>query len=573
MTRSVFLLVTLLALPGIGVAGPDDAPGSSGKQADVYKAFNDLYPLEFRVQVNDAINRGAAWLKQSQRADGSWRHFAHHRGYPMGSTALAVLTLLKCGTPKDDPAVQKAFAYLKKLEMRYVYSVAVLLMALDARYAPARDPFAIERVDRYGQRRRKDPCANQITPADKAWMEKGVAFLLEHQKAGGYWRYPSGDYDTSNTQFALLGLHAATRCGMKISQRVWLDALRHMLAFQEKDGEPVMYKANEVRGKYRFEWTERAIARGFKYASDTSVPSASMTSAGLTCLVICQSRLWRARAFTGRLRTDTRRAVRDSMAWLQTHFAVDHNPGGSDHWTFYSLYGLERAGVLGRYRFLGEHDWYQAGAEFLFTKQDAKGFWHTGNRGESSCFALLFLKRATSRMDAPVITPSGSSEGEMPAGRAEKPAAPPAYVPKTATEQAVAVARAIRKLEDRDPDVVFMAAMRLGFLGHRRAVVPLVRVLKLHADDDARVAAAKALGSLRAADAVVPLIQALADPDVLVRFAAERALRDITLRRPETWVRNAKTHNARVRLQRDWRDWWRENEKAVRQRLKQPKQR
>ena len=385
----------------------------------------------------------------------------------MGSTALAVLTLLKCGVPKDDTVIVKAFAFLKDQEMRYTYSVAVLLMALDARYAPARDPFAVENVDRYGNRHGKDPCANEITPADKAWMEKGVAFLLEHQKADGYWRYPSGDFDTSNTQFALLGLHAATRCEVKISQRVWLDALRFMLEFQEKDGEPVMYKANEVRGKYRFEWTERAIARGFKYARDSSVPSASMTSAGLTCLVICQSRLWRARAFTGKLRADTRRGVRDAMAWLQTHFAVDHNPGGHHHWTFYNLYGLERAGVLGRYRFLGTHDWYKAGAGIPVHEAGQEGLLAHGQalggfllrppvpqaRYVANERPRDHPQRVQRGGDARERGPSPDRGSPRRACR-RRPRSWPWPSPRPSGISTTGI-----------PDVVFMAAVRLGYLG------------------------------------------------------------------------------------------------------------
>ena len=564
------LLAVALSLVGVARAGPEDKPSADAR---VNKSFNDLYPIAFRVQVNEAIGRGSAWLLRNQGSDGSWRGFAHSQTYPMGCTALAVLTLLKCGTPADHPAIEKAFAYLKPLPLRTVYSVSVLLMALDARYAPARDPFAVEQVDRYGNRNSKDPCANQISPQDKAWMERGVAFLLEHQKADGYWRYPSGGFDTSNTQFALLGLHAATRCGVKVAQRVWLDALRHMLGFQEQVGEPVMYKANEVRGKYRFEWMERAIARGFKYDKRSSVPTSSMTTAGLTCLVICQSRLWRARGFNGAMRTDTRRGIRDAMAWLQTNFAVDHNVGGGQHWTFYNLYGLERAGVLGRFRFLGQHDWYKEGATFLLGRQDPQGHWRIRQRWEGSCFALLFLKRATSRMNAPVITPSGSKEGELAAQETPTHLVPDEDLdPKTATERAIAVARAIRRLEDRDPDVVFQAALRLGTLAHRRAVKPLARVLKLHKDNDARVAAANALGSLRAADALPALIGALTDHDPLVQYAAESALRATTGHKPQTLLRETTSRNARIRLQREWRSWWSENEDSTRKRLKQPKE-
>ena len=563
----VLLLVGTALQPGHAQAAPEEKP-----EADVHRAFNDLYPAAFRLAVNAAIEKGKSWLLKQQRADGSWSSFAHHRGFPMGSTGLATLTLLKCGVPRDHPAIEKAFAYLRPLPMQRVYSVSVLLMALDAKYAPARDPFAVQEVDRYGQRKGDDPCDKQITPEDLAWMKAGVEYLVQHQHADGYWRYPEGGFDLSNTQFALLGLHAAARCGVDVGQRVWLDALRFCLGHQEKTGEPVLYKANEVRGRYRFEWTERAIARGFRYEFETPHPSASMTTAGLTCLVICQYRLWKARAFNGQLRADTRRGIRDAMAWLQHEFSVTTNPGGQDHWLAYYLYGLERAGVLGRYRFLGTHDWYKEGADYFLAEQGTAGDWWMGGAGSGTCFALLFLKRATTRMDAPVITPSSSSEGAMPERTAPKaPEEAPRVRPTTPTELAIAVARGVRALEDEDPDVAFQAATTLGWLGHLRAATPLARTLERHVDPDVRTAAASALGRLGAADAVPALIDALGDADALVRYAAEASLRSITGHALPTRVAHAPGRSDRIRLQKLWREYWRENEEAVREKRKQPK--
>ena len=536
---------------------------------DVHKAFNELYPVEFRVRVNKAIEKGAAWLKGAQSGDGSWRTFGHHRSYPMGTSALATLTLLKCGVPPTDPVIERAFTYLRRLPMRRVYSVSVLLMAIDAKYAATRDPFAVEEMDRYGVRRGKDPCSKKITPEDLAWMKQGVAYLTQRQNADGVWRYDEGDFDLSNTQFALLGLHAASRCGTKVKQSVWMDALRYLLAFQEKEGEAVMYKANEVRGRYRFEWTERALARGFRYVEAWERPTGSMTTAGLASLIICQSRLWRARGFSGQLRADVRRGIRDAMAWLQQRFAVNHNPGGEDHWHYYYLYGLERAGILGRFRFLGTHDWYREGADFLLARQRQRGNWQNG---VDTCFALLFLKRATSRMRAPVITPAGSNDGAMPEEREkERPPREEDLDPKTRTERAVMVAKAIRALESRDADEAFLAAKRLGQLGMRRAVQPLARTLRMHADPDVRIAAAQALGALYAADGVGALISALNDKDVLVAFAAERSLRRITRHRPDPSLQQASDVSDRVRAQKNWRSWWQKNESAVRARLSQPR--
>ncbi|MDA1195913.1 MAG: HEAT repeat domain-containing protein [Planctomycetota bacterium] len=565
----VAAVIAALLLVGALLPSPVHA-GEEG--ADVYKEFNEFYPVAFRARVGAALDRGRDWLLSAQREEGSWNFFTHHREYPMGATALATLTLLKCGVPREHPKIVRAFAYLRALPLVRVYSVSVLLMALDAKYAPARDPFALEDVDAYGLRPGSDPCASEITPEDLAWMREGVAWLCEHQRADGTWRYPHGGYDLSNTQFALLGLDAAVRCGVPVKQAVWLDALRRISELQEVEGPAVMYQANEVRGRYRFEWTERALARGFRYTPDSEQPTAAMTTAGLTCLVICQNRLWRTRAFTGDLRTGTRRGIRDAMAWLQEEFSPSSNRGGSSRWTFYFLYGLERAGILGRFRFLGTHDWYREGAEFLLGRQVAQGYFESGAHWEASCFALLFLKRATTRMHAPVLTPRGAEDGRMPEEEAKSGRrAPQDPTPKSETERAVLAAQAIRALEERDADAAFLAAKHLGVLGLLRAVDPLVRALRLHADPDVRTAAAQSLGQLQAADAVDPLVLALLDADPLVRYAAETALRRITTYRPGETLRAAAGHSDRVRVQKAWRAWWSEHEAETRVRLSQPK--
>jgi hypothetical protein len=90
------------------------------------------------------------------------------------------------------------------------------------------------------------------------------------------------------------------------------------------------------------------------------------------------------------------KGIRDGCGWLAKNFTVTGNPGrGGYH--YYFLYGLERVGVLTLCRMLDKHDWYQEGATHLLGAQAGDGSWTAG--GESAlvntCFALLFLKRAT----------------------------------------------------------------------------------------------------------------------------------------------------------------------------------
>ena len=400
--RRTAILPVLIALAGVGSALPKSA-ADFGK--DEKKFANDAYPLEFRNRVAEAIVRSSNWLLKRQQDDGSW---ASRPGgnYPLGPTALATLALLKAGIPAGHPKIEKAFAYMRRQKLDRTYEVAILLMCLDAKYDGAHDGFAVELVDRYGQRVVTDPCATSIGKEDLAWMKQGVDFLVKNQTSG-YWRYPDGGFDLSNTQYALLGLKAADRCGLVVPGAVWKSALDFLLRFQATEGVPVDVRANEVRGDYRIEWTEKANARGFTYTNEMKAGQAtgSMTTAGAAGLMICQSMLWKSRKFTAEDRDRTRKAVRDAVAWMQVNFDVSTNPKGQETWHYYYLYGLERMGIVGHLRFIGKIDWYLEGAEFFLHQQEDTGSWEAGDIVQTS-FALLFLKRSSFKTTNPVITPT-----------------------------------------------------------------------------------------------------------------------------------------------------------------------
>jgi hypothetical protein len=132
-----------------------------------------------------------------------------------------------------------------------------------------------------------------------------------------------------------------------------------------------------------------------------------MTTAGMAGLAICQDELWRSRRFTPDMRRASRRSIRDALAWMQDNFDVTRNPGEpSGGWHYYYLYGMERAGILARARFMGKHDWYKEGADYLLGAQRSDGSWATGGDPQlDTAFAVLFLKRSTQRTRNPVITP------------------------------------------------------------------------------------------------------------------------------------------------------------------------
>lgn len=398
------LLAAIALLAALLLIAPTAAWSKDRPKPKQVKEKNDPYPPAFRKRIDDAVDNGVECLIGKQRSDGSWPAEGELRKHQLGVTALCTLACLKGGVKASDPQIRNAFANMRAQPLRKTYDVGVLLMAIHAKYSPLEALEDVE-TDKYGQRIIKDPCQSKMTKEDRAWVQKAVKFLLDNQK-GGHWRYPEDGVDLSNTQYALLGLWSASRCGFKIPPKVWMDSMNWLLSVQERTGPQVKLMINEVRGDYRVAWTENARARGFRYRPENPI-SAAMTTAGMAGVAICQDELWSSRKFTPPMRQRTRRSIRDAMAWIQDNFDVSKNPGEpTGGWHYYYLYGLERAGILARMRFMGKWDWYKEGAEYLLSKQSGAGCWTREHTLLDTAFAILFLKRSTRRTRNPVITPN-----------------------------------------------------------------------------------------------------------------------------------------------------------------------
>jgi hypothetical protein len=305
------------------------------------------------------------YLIDAQLRDGSWG--AHAGSYPAGQTGLSTYTLLKCGVSRRHPAVVRGITNLEGQDLRMTYSLACTLMAVGALGEAEHVP----------------------------WME-GMAEILagwqgDRGSTGGgkgLWAYPLRNPDLSNTQYALLGLHAARRAGIEVPRKVWTRTMDAVLDRQER---PYVVKDGPLAGE--------TIA-GFIYSergqNAYGRPTGSMTTAGIALLALCELGLG-GDIPTG-LEKRATAATEHGLAWLAQHFSVTENPRHESHLGYY-LYGLERVGALLAIDVIGEHDWYWEGARHLVKKQGAEGMWE--NETET-CFALLFLSRATASSTGPV---------------------------------------------------------------------------------------------------------------------------------------------------------------------------
>ncbi len=339
--------------------------------ASIFPAFQTITPSQSHgdeitaEEVRGAVDKAVRFLNGNQNADGSW---PSDYQFKYGVTPLCTLALLNAGEDPESPGIVKAIANMRNLpfEKLSTYTVSLRIMVLAA-------------ADPAGRVYRND-------------VQRDVDWLLEQQvKAGpniGGWGYGNRNtpsVNTSTCQFALLGLHEASRIGVRIPQNNWEMAAEY-------------WKKAFVRG-----------GGGFGYSANGMRPTGSMTCAGISSVIIIEENLANEGKFIkdGRVNccADNRESlmVEAALDWLARSFSVRANPQGGRRGDtkskFYYLYALERAGRLSGRRFIGAHDWYREGAEQLIGSQGFNGSWRgTGRFGESNlniatALALLFLAK------------------------------------------------------------------------------------------------------------------------------------------------------------------------------------
>ena len=337
--------------------------------------------------IEQARHKGMDYLKSQQLKDGSW-FFERHE---VGITSLCTLALLENGIPETDPIIEKAMKYIRKntKELTQTYDLALTVLLLS----------------RTGNRK------------DRSLIRTLSARLIAGQCTSGGWTYscpkvssliftnPSrrpkpkkSPGDNSCTQFAVLGLWAASRSGIKIEDSMNNVALRFLKTQNEDGGWGYRVPADlniHMQEDEDADKKEKTNPDERKVAPEPS--KNSMTFAALFCLTVSRATKIRE-GKSGTTETDAEKneantLMKDPVFKSGLKKAGAYVKAGSG--TRYFLWSTERLGVLLGLEKFGETNWFDKGAKYLLDAQKNDGSWEDtrGTLHETS-FAVLFLRKA-----------------------------------------------------------------------------------------------------------------------------------------------------------------------------------
>jgi hypothetical protein len=396
-----------------------------------------------RQAVKQAIDRGVAWLKKQQQDDGSWPYMS--KGHIPGATALAGLTLLECGVPADDPAVQKAADLVRKqgptFDQTYLLSLGIMFLdrlgddrdgevikTMAGRLLVGQDPASGGWT--YGCRAASAEEGNRRGPGNLPKPEeppkpKDVPGQPEQGPKGQFTK--SIGADNSNTQFAILALWIARRRGIPVEEAL-ARAETRFRGSQNPDG-GWSYKVPGTRP------TPQPGGQPGPMPGDWYT-TPSMTCAGLLGLAFGHGSASEAvlrtqgkdkeppRDAKGQAPADPGKdlVIRAGLAALGSALGHAGSRSGNSLYMFvnpqtkgidyYALWMLERVAVAYGLETIGGKDWYGWGAEILLANQQPGGNWDKGIYTPGAvplidtCFALLFLRRANLSEDLSAILKS-----------------------------------------------------------------------------------------------------------------------------------------------------------------------
>ncbi len=386
----------------------------------------------------------------------------------------------------------------------------------------------------------------EVAPdTERSLIEDMLKELLSRQMKNGGWGYPGRDTgDTSQTQYAVLGMWMAEGNGIAVPMTAQENVANWLLRTQNPDG------GWGYQGK---------DPGGFQRVAQQEV-NGSLTAAGLSSMYIVADQLHmttpqepkpdgppalrvirdNAGARTPRTKRVDRglllKSLQDGDQWFPAH--LNHN---EIQWFYYYLYALERYQSfreLAKGEFEKEPKWYNAYFEMLKQKQDPKeGFWDGGvheGREVGTAFAILFLLRSSKKAIVKIVN---LGDGTLLGGMGLPPNV--ADVKEKdgkliETPLSGGIEELLSVLEDdSNPELSRLAesnqAIELSSDVTKRAgQIVKLRALVSAPAFESRLVAVRSLGKTGLLDNVPLLLYALTDPDIRVVKQADAGLRFIS---------------------------------------------
>jgi hypothetical protein len=417
MKRDLAALLVLIAV--LGVATP--SIGQDPKDKDK-PGFKPNIAVD-QASVDKAIAAGLAFLKTSDSPNS-------HVG---DSDELKLLTFIEGGLKDNDAAVETLLKKCLDAPLEKTYCVALLAMCLEeldrVKYQQKIaqcGQFLLDNIKPNGGFAYGEPTAfvndvpykmpkndvasagGKAKPIDlgetKGKPEVRNKIKLTKKKDG-----PAQRSDNSNCQYAALGMRACHDAGI-VFPKEWIEKCKAYWAATQHPGEKgAAAKERPAIASGTGAQMPVGDPRGWCYSdgqgSDCSHGGnaySSMTAGAIGAVCIfdyMMGKEWKKE-----------KVVIDGLAWLDKNWSVTENigpcetaKGSTNGWLYYYLYAVERTGMLYDTALIGNHDWYLDGARVLLAAQAANGSWdgsHFKHPTWDTCFAILFLKRATKRLVA-----------------------------------------------------------------------------------------------------------------------------------------------------------------------------
>jgi squalene-hopene/tetraprenyl-beta-curcumene cyclase len=304
-------------------------------------------------EVKALVDKGVAYLRKSQKDNGTW---ADKRFGP-GPTALVTAALLRNGLTPSDPMVAKALASLEKNvkddggiydKALANYTTSVAVMALTEANTNHQYDAVIKNATKFLK-------GLQYSEDDKNVKFGGVGYDAKSRP------------DVSNTQYFLDSLRAA---GVPDNDPAVQRALKFLSRCQNLPG--------ETNDQPFAKKTTEDDKGGFVYRPDPDDKEHATANGGLRSLGAMTYAGLRSFLYAGVSKDDPR--VKGAVGWIRAHYTLDDNPGEGQSGLYYYYHTFAKAmTALGEDPFVdakgNKHDWRKELVAALKQRESADGGW------------------------------------------------------------------------------------------------------------------------------------------------------------------------------------------------------